>query len=184
MVRRWRIYPNWVNYPLYEPVSIPHWLQRGRKRLKGARLRPLVKVADDKTTAWQKLEVADWYGGKSQTVDYVTGTTLWYHTGKKPVAIRWVLIRLENKLTGLVSNGPGLRADEMIGYFVHRWSMETTAPAARVCLSVSAFGCRKAATMEWVGYWSYYPRVNGFIFIGYLIGRFTPKEGSAGLSGE
>lgn len=105
---------------LYEPVPISPPGQRGRKRLKGARLPTLFKVADDQSKTWQKLEVADWYGGQSQTVDYVTGTALWYHTGKKPVAIRWVLIRPENKLTGLVSNDPGLRADEMIGYFV-RW---------------------------------------------------------------
>lgn len=121
---------------LYEPVPMPLLGQRGRKRLKGARLPTLSKVAADKATAWQKLEVADWYGGQSQTVDYVTGTALWYHTGKKPVAIRWVLIRLENKLTGLVSNDPALRADEMIGYFVRRWSIETTFALVRAHLGV------------------------------------------------
>lgn len=121
---------------LYEPVPIPPPGQRGRKRLKGVRLPTLFKVADDKATAWQKLEVADWYGGQSQIVDYVTGTALWYHTGKKPVAIRWVLIRLENKLTGLVSNDPDLRADEMISYFVRRWSIETTFALVRAHLGV------------------------------------------------
>ena len=121
---------------LYGPVPMPLPGQRGRKRLKGARLPTLFKVAGDKATGWQKLEVADWYGGQSQTVDYVTGTALWYHTGKKPVAIRWVLIRLENKLTGLVSNDPTLRADKMISYFVRRWSIETTFALVRAHLGV------------------------------------------------
>lgn len=121
---------------LYEPVLIPLPGQRGRKRLKGARLPTLFKVAEAKTTEWQNLEVADWYGGQPQRVDYCTGTALWYHAGKKPVAIRWVLIRLENKLTGLVSNDPVMQADEMIGYFVRRWSIETTFALVRAHLGV------------------------------------------------
>ena len=117
-------------------MPIPPPGQRGRKRLKGARLPTLFKVAAAKATACQTLEVADWYGGQSQTVDYVTATALWYHTGKKPVAIRWVWIRLKDKLTGLVSNDPSLRADEMIGYFVRCWSMETTFALVRAQLGV------------------------------------------------
>lgn len=121
---------------LYEPAPVCLPGQRGRKRLKGARLPTLLKIAEDKATRWQKFEVADWYGGQTQAVDYCTGTALWYHTGKKPIAIRWVLVRLDNKLTGLVSNDPALTADAMIGYFVRRWSIETTFALVRAHLGV------------------------------------------------
>ncbi|WP_338874041.1 hypothetical protein WBJ53_00215 [Spirosoma sp. SC4-14] len=39
-------------------------------------------MAEDKTTSWQNVDVANWYGGQPQTVDYCTGTALWYHAGK------------------------------------------------------------------------------------------------------
>lgn len=123
---------------LYEPVPLVAKGQRGRKRLKGPRLPTLLQIAEDKTTDWQNLEVADWYGGQAQLVEYCTATALWYHTGKKPVAIRWVLVRLDNKLTGLVSNDPALKADVMIGYFVRRWSIETTFALVRVQLGVES----------------------------------------------
>ena len=45
--------------------------------------------------------------------------------GKKPVAIRWVVIGVDGNLTGLVSNDQSLRGEQMIRYFVGRWSMET-----------------------------------------------------------
>lgn len=61
---------------LYAPVPIPLPGQRGRKWLKGTRLPTLLKVAEDKTTSWQNVEVADWYGGQAQRVDYCTGTAL------------------------------------------------------------------------------------------------------------
>lgn len=121
---------------LYGPVPMPLPGQRGRKRLKGVRLPTLSKVAEDKATSWQNVEVADWYGGQTQTVDYCTGIALWYHTGKKPVAIRWVLVRLNSKLTGLVSNDPALTAPAMIEYFVGRWSIETTFALVRGHLGV------------------------------------------------
>lgn len=61
---------------LYGPVPMPLPGQRGRKRLKGIRLPTLSKVAEDKATSWQNVEVADWYGGQPQTVDYCTGIAL------------------------------------------------------------------------------------------------------------
>lgn len=95
---------------LYEPVPVRPAGQRGRKRLKGNRLPTLLAMAADKQTRWESLTVSEWYGGASQTLAYCTGTAVWYHTGKKPVAIRWVLVRLEGKLTGLVSNDTQLEA--------------------------------------------------------------------------
>ncbi|WP_460914099.1 hypothetical protein [Spirosoma areae] len=50
--------------------------------------------------------------------------------------IRWVLVRRKNKLTSLVSTDIDLRADQLIGYFVRRWSIETTFVLVRTHLGV------------------------------------------------
>ncbi len=121
---------------LYEPVPPRSAGQRGRKRLKGQRLPTLRTMATDEQTRWVSVTVSEWYGGQSQLLDYCTGTALWYHAGKKPVAIRWVLVRVAGKLTGLVSNDLHLEAQDMIGYFVRRWSIETTFALVRAHLGV------------------------------------------------
>lgn len=121
---------------LYEPVAVRPAGQRGRKRLKGNRLPTLSVVAADEQTCWESLLVSEWYGGVAQALDYCSGTAIWYHTGKKPVSIRWVLVRVEGKLMGLVSNDPQLEAPQMISYFVRRWSIETTFSLVRAHLAV------------------------------------------------
>lgn len=123
---------------LYEPAPPRRAGQRGRQRLKGKRLPTLATLAAGPSTPWQKLTAAEWYGRQSQELEYITGTAVWYHTGKQPVAIRWVVIRLNDKLTGLVSNDEHLPADEMITYFVRRWSMETTFALVRAHLGVES----------------------------------------------
>jgi hypothetical protein len=47
----------------------------------------------DENTQWSTLTIDDWYGEGPREVDVATNTAVWYHTGKPPVAIRWVLIR-------------------------------------------------------------------------------------------
>jgi len=121
---------------LYEPVPVRPAGQRGRQRLKGNRLPTLLAIAADKKTRWESLTVSEWYGGASQTLDYCTGTAIWYHSGKKPVTIRWVLARVDGKLTGLVSNDTQLDAHQMIAYFTRRWSIETTFALVRAHLGV------------------------------------------------
>jgi hypothetical protein len=53
----------------------------------------LAARADDPATCWQTVAVADWYGKGARTVEIVSETALWYHTGLPSVSIRWVLIR-------------------------------------------------------------------------------------------
>lgn len=76
---------------LYEPAPPVVAGRRGRKQLVGKRLPTLQKMALDTTTQWESLTVSDWYGGQSQSVEYVSQTAVWYHTGKPPLSIRWVL---------------------------------------------------------------------------------------------
>jgi hypothetical protein len=50
-------------------------------------------VVADEQTRWTKVTVEQWYGQGPREVEVTTDTAVWYHAGKPPVAIRWVLIR-------------------------------------------------------------------------------------------
>jgi hypothetical protein len=66
--------------------------QRGPTPKKGARLPTLAAHLADPTTGWQRVRLP-WYGGRTQVMDLVSGTALWYHPGQAPLPLRWVLLR-------------------------------------------------------------------------------------------
>jgi hypothetical protein len=51
----------------------------------------------DEETPWNQLTIAQWYGDGPREVEVATDTAVWYHAGKPPVPIRWVLIRDPHK---------------------------------------------------------------------------------------
>jgi hypothetical protein len=65
---------------------------------------------------------------------------VWYHSGKLPVAIRWVLVRDPPKKRfepqALLSTDLTLSARQIVTYFIRRWSMETTFQEARLYLGL------------------------------------------------
>lgn len=69
----------------------PH--QRGRTPHKGKRRPTPEQVLANPKTKWTKLEIEDWYGEGKREVEIHSQTAVWYHPGKPPVEIRWVLIR-------------------------------------------------------------------------------------------
>lgn len=40
---------------------------------------------------WQRVQL-NWYGGQQRAMALATGTAVWFHNGKPPVPIRWVLV--------------------------------------------------------------------------------------------
>jgi hypothetical protein len=82
---------------LYEPAPPRKPPQMVRPRLKGRRLPTLAAVAADPSTPWTTITVANWYGARGslaeRTVEVVSSTAVWYHTGLPPVPIRRVLFR-------------------------------------------------------------------------------------------
>src|SRR4030095_5523459 len=78
---------------LYDPPPPRAPRQTGRPRLKGKRRPTLEAVLADEKTQWSTLTVDDWYGEGPRVVEVVTDTAVGYHTGKPPVALRWVLMR-------------------------------------------------------------------------------------------
>jgi hypothetical protein len=70
-------------------------------------------------------------------VEVPTDTAVWYHTGKPPVAIRWVLIRDPQKCCkpqALLSTHLEHTPAQMLPWFVRRWTMAVTCEEARTHL--------------------------------------------------
>jgi len=119
---------------LYDPPPPRAPRQTGRPRLKGKRRPTLAVVLADEKTQWSKLTIDDWYGKGPREVDVATDTAVWYHSGKPPVAIRWVLIRDPQerfKPQALLSTNLEETSEQMLAWFVRRWTMEVTFEEAR-----------------------------------------------------
>ncbi len=124
---------------LYDPPPPRAPGQRGRPRRKGKRRPTLEAVLADEKTQWSKLTVDDWYGEGPREVDVATDTAVWYHAGKPPVAIRWVLIRdpqARFKPQALLSTNLEHTCEQMLTWFVRRWTMEVTWEEARAHLGM------------------------------------------------
>ncbi len=75
---------------LYDPA--PPYNGCGRPRKKGQRLPTLASLLNNPMTSWQRLCLPG-YDGQTRQMDVASHTAVWFHTGKPPVPIRWVLIR-------------------------------------------------------------------------------------------
>jgi hypothetical protein len=121
---------------LYEPA--PLYTGRGRPRKKGRRLPTLESLLDAATTHWVQQRVV-WYQGVLRPMEIATGNAVWYHTGKPPVAMRWVLIRDPQgryEPVALLCTNPTYTPEQILTWFVRRWSMEVTFEESRAHLGV------------------------------------------------
>jgi hypothetical protein len=124
---------------LYDPPPQRAPGTKGRPRLKGKRRPTLEAVLADEKTQWSTLTVDDWYGEGPREVEVTTDTAVWYHAGKPPVAIRWVLIRDPQerfKPQALLSTNLEYTCAQMLAWFVGRWTMEVTFEEARAHLGM------------------------------------------------
>lgn len=124
---------------LYDPAPERKPGQRGRPRLKGARRPTLKTVLCERRRKWTKLQIDNWYSEGRREVEVCTQTALWYHTGLPPVAIRWVLIRdPQGKFDpqALLSTSLAHKPQQILEWFVRRWTMEVTFEEARAHLGV------------------------------------------------
>jgi hypothetical protein len=114
---------------LYDPA---------RTRLKGARQPTLAERLAAPTTTWEAVTLP-WYGGERIEVELATETAVWYHGGKPPVAIRWVLVRDPQgsfEPQALLATDPTAGAAAIVGWFVLRWHLEVTFHDVRAHLGV------------------------------------------------
>jgi len=106
---------------------------RGPAPLKGSRQRSPKQWAARSDTKWDETEI-EWYGGETKKMLIFTRTALWYTPGYPPVAIRYVITRdPEGKLRDEVFACTDLEAtaEQIIAWFVMRWSLEVTFEEAR-----------------------------------------------------
>jgi hypothetical protein len=124
---------------LYDPPPPRKPSTKGRPRLKGKRRPTLEAVLVEKKTQWTTLIVNQWYGEGPREVEVTTDTAVWYHTGKPPVAIRWILIRDPHerfKPQALLSTNLDYTPEQILPWFVRRWTMEVTFEEARAHLGM------------------------------------------------
>ena len=122
---------------LYKPAP-PRTGKAGRPRKKGKRLPTPQAVLDDPQTKWQSVKVR-WYDGQTQLMEITSQTAVWYHSGKSPVPIRWVLIRDpqgDYETIALLSTSLELDPLQIITWFVQRWQVEVTFEEVRAHLGV------------------------------------------------
>jgi hypothetical protein len=124
---------------LFAPAPTRSSRQRGRPSKKGRRLPALAKILTNPATRWTKIVMPEWYGGERRTLKTVTGTAVWYHSGMPPVPIRWVLVRDpsgEREPQAFLCTDFNATPTQILGWFVQRWSMETTFQETRDHLGV------------------------------------------------
>jgi hypothetical protein len=116
---------------LYEPA--PPYSGKGRPRKKGQRLPTLATRLNDPATLWQVVTVP-WYDGQQRDMEICTATAIWFHNGKPPVPIRWVLIRDPQgnyAPLALLCTDAEQTSLSVVGWFVQRWQLEVTFEEAR-----------------------------------------------------
>ena len=121
---------------LYTPA--PPYAGVGRPRKKGVRLPTLQTLLTAADAAWTAVTLA-WYDGQQRRMQITSHTAVWYHAGKSPVPIRWVLVRdPAGKYAPLALLATTLDLDpvQIIEWFVMRWRVEVTFEEVRTHLGV------------------------------------------------
>ena len=124
---------------LFEPAPPRPTGTVGRPRCKGARLPTLQARLDDPKTRWQELTINAWYATGKRVLHIVSGTAVWYHSGLPPVPIRWLLVKEPNGQfppQALLSTDQTIPPQQMLTFFIQRWTVETTFEEARAHLGM------------------------------------------------
>ena len=123
---------------LHEPPPERTQHTIGRPRVVGQRLPSLEQVLQAPETVWQTLTV-DWYGEGKRTMEFCTGTALWYRYGSDPLPIRWVLTRDpkgKRPPKAIFSTDLTQTAEQIVSDFMKRWSLEVTFEESRAHLGI------------------------------------------------
>lgn len=108
-----------------EPAPQPQG-KRGRKPLKGERQPSLKQRLADPNTEWRTVEVIG-YGGEPQSIEVITGVSLWYVSGHAPVPLRWVLVKGKgdaDRGAAFFSTDQDATPEQIVGCYAQRWNIE------------------------------------------------------------
>lgn len=115
--------------------------KRGPNRKKGERLSTLKKMLDDSSTTWEKIIIPQWYNHGQVQMLVATGTAIWYHSGMTPLSLRWVLIKDplgKIKSKALLCTNLDLSIEQIINFYIRRWTVEVTFEETRAHLGVES----------------------------------------------
>ena len=123
---------------LYAPAPPRRPGQKGRPRVKGIRLPTLKELLEQPALSWTTTPVA-WFDGSTRNLELASQTAVWYHSGKPPVPIRWVLVRDpqgELATQALLCTDTAAAPALILEWFVLRWQLEVTFQEVRAHLGV------------------------------------------------
>lgn len=121
---------------LYDPA--PSYSGKGRPRKKGQRQANLSERLHDASTTWTPVSLI-WYDGQQRLMEIASGCAIWFHNGKPPLPIRWVLVRDPVEAyepIALLVTDPAADALSIVTWFVQRWQVEVTFEESRRHLGV------------------------------------------------
>ncbi len=111
----------------------------GRPPRTGPRLPTLAQRLADPGTAWERVQIMDWYGAGERSVEIASGCAVWYHPGLPVLPLRWLLVRdPEGRFRPQAFLSTDTDADpvDMLTWFVRRWTVEVTFAEVRRHLGV------------------------------------------------
>ena len=111
---------------LYGPPPARRPGAKGRPRVKGKKLASPEQVV---VKSRLKKVTVEWTSGTRRRVGLVSGTGHWYKGGQGLVEVRWVFVRpLDGRHRDeyFYATDVRLTAEEIVGYYTRRWSIETT----------------------------------------------------------
>lgn len=98
----------------------------GRPRIKGERLPTPAQCAGQPNAPWVET-VLPWYGGRTVTVQLLTGTGCWYHSGQGIVPVRWVVVRRHGARDEcFYTTEPAMPPADIVRHYIDRWAIEVT----------------------------------------------------------
>ena len=124
---------------LFEPPPARPPGKRGRTPKRGRKLPKLTEVLADPATVWTKIIMPEWYGGKRCRLEFTSATAIRYSSGLPPLPIRWVLVRDPadiRKPQSFLCTDLDAKPADILAWYVHRWSVETTFQETRTHLGV------------------------------------------------
>lgn len=133
VVSRLRIDARLYAFPLAVPAH-----KRGPRPRKGPRQPTLSAQVADPQTVWETRTLA-WYGGSPRTLELATGTGLWCNSDGDILPLRWVLIRDPRAAfapQALFATDLTADPQQIVAWFVLRWSVEVTFEEVRAHLGV------------------------------------------------
>ena len=126
-----------IDARLYDFPPEPTPGKRGPKPKKGALLTALKILAKDECQAWQTA-LLPWYQDDEKSISYLSGVALMHKTKQLPIAVKWVLVRIEGKKNpqAFFTNNVEIDALDLLKRYMLRWNVEVTFEEVRAHLGV------------------------------------------------